>query len=394
MSNMSTEQSTTSAVSPDQLAAIQSLLSGIAAGSGQTVNASSRVYVGNASAPVPGSNASIAQYKTVDQVKKSFGSLSPADKKILANKVVELGYKPTDKSLRSFWNVIVSETATQNAAGSLITPLDYAATYTVPLGTQAYGTAAPSVPQKTIYAIDANGAKALLEKQALAAGMPAKFSKEDINAFVNEYNTQGKLQAQKSSTKMVGGTNVNTYQPSTFSPNDIADKWLWARTDMGDPKLAGQALLALQNVQAIVKGNGLDHVSDVEIKNLAKQVASGTLNINDVKTQMGQQAAMQYPQFAERFAKNPNATVADFAQPYISKMANTLELDPATISLSDPLLDKALRPDGTAGKVASMSLPDFNMALMNDKRWESTTAANNAARDAATGLLRAFGYGV
>lgn len=380
---------------PDAPVLDLSQIPGSGTGSGNAVGPQSRVYVGSAAAPVPGSGGGKAPiFKTVEELKKGFLTLTPADKKILSDKLVALGQKPSNASMRTLWNQAVDNAALGNLQGVQIAPLDVVVNTMPAIGTQPYGAGGANLPQQTIYTIDANGAKALLQKQARGSGLDTQFSTADINAFKNEYNAQAAKQAQTSITKVVNGKNVTTYQPSAFSANDFADQWLWARTDMGDPKLAGQALSALQSVQAIVKGNGLDHVSDIEIKNLAKQVASGVLKIGDVQTEMGQQAAMYYPQFADRLAKNPTATVSDLAKPYISNMATRLELDPATISLSDPTLDKALRPDGTAGKVASMSLADFNMSLMNDKRWENTTAANDAARSSATGLLRAFGYGV
>jgi hypothetical protein len=103
---------------------------------------------------------------------------------------------------------------------------------------------------------------------------------------------------------------------------------------------------------------------------------------------------VNYPQYAERLKQNPGSTLKDLASPYINLMAKELELDANSIELDDMDLDKALRPDGTAGKLPTMSLAEFRVALRNSPRWESTTAANEAARDAATALGRAFGYGV
>jgi len=372
-----------------------SQIPGSGTGSGNAVGPQSRVYVGSKAAPVPGGGGGKAPiFKTVEELKKGFLTLSPAEKKILADKLVALGQKPSNASMRTLWNQAVDNAALGNLQGVQIAPLDVVVNTMPAIGTQPYGAGGANLPQQTVYTIDANGAKALLQKQAQASGLPTQFSTADINAFKNEYNAQAAKQAQTSVTKVVNGKNVTTYQPSTFSSNDFADQWLWARTDMGDPKLAGQALTALKNVQAVVRGNGLDNISDVEIKNLAKQVASGVLKISDVQTEMNQQAALHYPQFADRLAKNPTATVSDLVKPYTSLLANELELDPNTVSLSDPALDKAIRPDGTAGKVPSMSLADFRISLRNDKRWENTTAANSAAQDAAIGLARSFGYGV
>jgi hypothetical protein len=103
---------------------------------------------------------------------------------------------------------------------------------------------------------------------------------------------------------------------------------------------------------------------------------------------------VNYPQYAQRLKENPGSTIRDLASPYINLMAKELELDPNTIQLDNVELDRALRPDGTAGKLPTVSLADFRIKLRNSPQWENTTAANESARTAATAIGRAFGYGV
>jgi hypothetical protein len=81
-------------------------------------------------------------------------------------------------------------------------------------------------------------------------------------------------------------------------------------------------------------------------------------------------------------------------QPYISELAKVLELPIDSIDLNNPYLQKAIRPDGTAGKLPMLSIPDFTRMLMETPEWQNTKDANFKARDAATGLGRAFGLGV
>jgi hypothetical protein len=87
-------------------------------------------------------------------------------------------------------------------------------------------------------------------------------------------------------------------------------------------------------------------------------------------------------------------TKTNYFSESLRRLAEELELDPNTIELDNIELDRALRPDGTAGKLPSMSLADFRIKLRNTPQWENTTAANESARTAATAIGRAFGYGV
>jgi len=67
--------------------------------------------------------------------------------------------------------------------------------------------------------------------------------------------------------------------------------------------------------------------------------------------------------------------------PYKNAMATTLEINPATISLSDPTLRAAIGPD------KEMSLYEFQKALRKDARWQYT---NNAIEDVFQSVGKVF----
>jgi hypothetical protein len=67
--------------------------------------------------------------------------------------------------------------------------------------------------------------------------------------------------------------------------------------------------------------------------------------------------------------------------PYKNAMATTLEINPATISLSDPTLRAAIGPD------KEMSLYEFQKALRKDVRWQYT---NNAIEDVFQSVGKVF----
>jgi hypothetical protein len=84
----------------------------------------------------------------------------------------------------------------------------------------------------------------------------------------------------------------------------------------------------------------------------------------------------------------------DLLNPAVNAIAKWLEIDPNSIDLTNPYLDKYARPDGAAGKTAMPSMADFITSLKNSPDAEKTTWANEAARGAATGLARAMGFGI
>lgn len=263
---------------------------------------------------------------------------------------------------------------------------------------------------KAVTRLNKASARALLEKTAKDAQYLGKFTDADVQEFINKFNAEQAKQIEtvvkSASSKIAPGASaaaaekelqniLTTEYPSYFKPETFASDYVWSKVNFKDEKsLGGKALTALGNVRAIIAGFGPLDFSDVEIQNAARQIAKGEISNDDFRSTIAQKAVVNYPQYAERLKQNPGATLKDLASPYINLMARELELDPNSIELDDPLLDKALRPDGTAGKLPTASLAEFRTMLRKSPKWEYTTAANEQARSAATELGRAFGFGV
>lgn len=263
---------------------------------------------------------------------------------------------------------------------------------------------------KAITKLNKASARALLEKSAKDAQYMGTFTDADVQDFIDKFNAEQAKQIETvvkaASTKITPGatgaaaekqlqTILTTEYPSYFKPETFASDFVWSKVNFKDEKsLGGKALTALGNVRAIVGGFGPLDFSETEIQNAARKIARGEISNDDFRSTIAQKAMVNYPQYAERLKQNPGATLKDLASPYINLMAKELELDPNAIELDDPLLDKALRPDGTAGKLPTASLAEFRTMLRKSPKWEYTTAANEQARSAATELGRAFGFGV
>jgi hypothetical protein len=252
-------------------------------------------------------------------------------------------------------------------------------------------------------------AKQLLQTMAADAGFTGTFSSADIAAFVASYNKMANEQLdtvvrEARETTKTGATAdiastvkniITTKYPSYFDPKTFTKDFIWSKVNFKDEKTLGpKALDALTTVRSIAKSFNLSTVSDVEIQDAAKKIASGKLTADDYKTQLAAKAAIEYPQYADRLKTTPGATVRDLVNPVLKAVADAWEVDVNSLDLNDPFIDKLIRPDGTVGKAQPASVGDALRAAMMHSNRNKTVAENNNARDAATELSKALGFGV
>jgi len=88
------------------------------------------------------------------------------------------------------------------------------------------------------------------------------------------------------------------------------------------------------------------------------------------------------------FVKNQLAQGVDLrtvAQPYITAMAEVLELQPDSIQLNDSVLQSGLQNNG-------MNIFDYKKLLKKDNRWQYTKGAEQDVSNATMRILREFGF--
>jgi hypothetical protein len=105
-------------------------------------------------------------------------------------------------------------------------------------------------------------------------------------------------------------------------------------------------------------------------------------------------AAGEYPQFADRFKTDPTLTTYDIASPIINMVAKTLEVDPGTIKMDHPVVLSYTRSAGADGKGVAPSYYDLLLKTKQLPDYQKTQQANNEARDSASSLVKALGYGL
>jgi len=134
--------------------------------------------------------------------------------------------------------------------------------------------------------------------------------------------------------------------------------------------------------------NGL-RLSDDYFMGAAKSVAHGLTTADDWMRDVRSQAASLWPGWSDKIAGGVDAK--SMASGYINEMAQTLELDPASIDLNDPTLRSAVTGVDEKGNPKMTGLADFRQVLRNDPRYLKTQQYVDDFSGIATSLMKMFG---
>ena len=140
---------------------------------------------------------------------------------------------------------------------------------------------------------------------------------------------------------------------------------------------------ALQAVQNAAKANGI-MLTPEDAASYAERVRNGE-KVDEIASTFRKIAAISQPKAVQDLL-NTGTDLATIYQPYKAAMAQTLELNPNAIDLTDPALSNAITGDKT------MTTYEFQRALRKDNRWQYTNNARSEAADVATQVLKDFGF--
>jgi hypothetical protein len=327
-------------------------------------------------------------------IKKTFSTLSKSAQRILAEYVIAVqNRQPSDAARKTVFNTLIDAAVASYKEGKKQTPWDI-------LEVQLKNAPQTSDTKITYTDYDKFTADAILSQAAKAIGFSqgpfAQFGESDLADFYEKLTEAAKASGKQ--TKVVvrpDGTEETIVSGSAFDANSFAKNYLWAKVNIGDPKtLPTSVINQIDSLRSIVKANGLGYLSEKELANYAVQLSRGEVDLTSLQKEFNTKAAELYPIFGDRLRANPSLTVLDLVQPYISRMAKWWDIDPSTIDLDNPDLDKFIRPDGTAGKVQMGSLADWDNYLKLHPKADEATWAIEGARDLATGFGRVAGFGV
>lgn len=188
----------------------------------------------------------------------------------------------------------------------------------------------------------------------------------------------------KATPKKIGGVTVNVYTGGLDKDQFLANKI--RKLPEYSQRKADTRKLTVQDLAKTAMANGFDLGKDFGsvVDEWTKRVENGE-DVDTFKNIIRQTAKLGLPDKVGALIDQGVDLDVIYA-PYKRIMAATLEMDPASIKLDDPVLRGAIGPD------REMTTFDFKRALRKDPRWQYTDQAREDVSTAALGILRDFGF--
>ncbi len=149
---------------------------------------------------------------------------------------------------------------------------------------------------------------------------------------------------------------------------------------------AGQLSMSLTQM---AQANGL-RMTNSFFTDAAKSIAKGESTQADWERYIREQAAAKFPMYADKIKAGVNAR--DLASPYISRMAEILEINPDDVSLDDVYVKDAMSGIDEKGNPKAMSYSDFETKLRRDPRWQNTTNGKRATMGLVSQMMQDWGF--
>ena len=142
-------------------------------------------------------------------------------------------------------------------------------------------------------------------------------------------------------------------------------------------------LLATQTLQGVADKNGIT-LSPDQLETFSLRVKKGE-DVSIVGNDIRKLAGIGQPDSIKKLIDS-GIDLSIIYSPYKNILAQTLEINPSSITLNDPTLRMAIGPE------KEMSLYEYQRSLRKDNRWQYTDQARSEASDVATTVLRDFGF--
>lgn len=121
-----------------------------------------------------------------------------------------------------------------------------------------------------------------------------------------------------------------------------------------------------------------------------KGYMDGSIPEEDLDDDLRTQAMSAFPGMAPQLQRG--LSLREAADPYLTALAGTLEMDPGSLNLNDDLVQRVLNNVGPDGQFKPMSIYDAKIAARRDGRWQYTSTAKKEYTDVASQILRDFGF--
>jgi hypothetical protein len=217
------------------------------------------------------------------------------------------------------------------------------------------------VEATTTYGRGLKDLKDAIETARLAAG--AELTDIEVNALAQEAYDKG-LDRERNS--------FNAFLDSKFK--------------FGATGAKGKAGEQLADLQKVAAANGLDlqKAFGTQLPTWFASINKGE-SIDTYKKMIRDVAKIGMPQNIASLLDNGIDLDAIYS-PYKNVMASVLEINPESITLSDPLLRSAITGE------KELPIYEFQRQLRKDSRWQYTNQAKEEVSDVALKVLRDFGF--
>lgn len=158
---------------------------------------------------------------------------------------------------------------------------------------------------------------------------------------------------------------------------------------LASDSLGGSAAQTRAQLRELTANYGVDPGDNWMAQNL-QRVLVGDDTLDGIQSRVRDLAKSQYQAFADQI--DGGRTITEIADPYVQKMADLLEMNPADIGLKDATIQKALAGyKNKDGQVVAQNLADFADNVRKDTRWQYTKNAKTQVAEVGSQLLRSFG---
>lgn len=198
-------------------------------------------------------------------------------------------------------------------------------------------------------------------------------------ATKTQYVTKG----GKLTATVTGGLDEEQFLVNLFQKDKKFAPEIKAIQKKQETKEASAAEITRQDIMGTALNNGIT-LDPNTIAGFEQRLKSGE-NIDAVKNSIRSIAALGMPDNVKKLVES-GIDLATIYSPYKNVLARTLEINPNSITLDDPMLRQAIGPD------KEMSIYDFEKTLRQDQRWQYTDQARSEASDIATKVLKDFGF--
>ena len=166
--------------------------------------------------------------------------------------------------------------------------------------------------------------------------------------------------------------------------------YLGSHVGMHGNEMYGEAGEAYDQVFSLAYANGQTYSKGWYQDNIRK-VVSGKTTIEALQAQIRNAAASKYYAFANQI--RAGQTVLDLAQPYVSAVAQILELPQTDIDLKNKYVEKAMTSKVAAGQMGGTQYPlwKFENDLRSDPLWKKTNNARESMFSVAHQVAKDFG---